>query len=125
MMAQAEANNLPVKGVVADIYAYEPDGRYDAIVLDSILHFEKADKAKELALLDKLAPTINENGYFFIFVHKSSKKEKELHKWFATVQSELTLVQEGYISMIYEEKSSGFRSEFEMYSFYLQRITNG
>ena len=122
MLAQAEVHNLPVKGVVADIYTYEPDNTFDAIVLDSILHFEKADKAKELALLDKLVPYINENGYFFIFVHKSPKKEKELHKWLASLQTKFAPVQDGYISMIYEEKSSGFRSEFEMYYFFLQRI---
>lgn len=122
MVAQAQANKLSVNGIVADIYEYEPDDTYDAIVLDSILHFEKADKTKELALLNKLSTYLNENGYFFIFVHKSPKKEKELHQWLATVQTAFAQVQDGYITMVYEEKRSGFRSEFQMYSFILQRI---
>jgi cyclopropane fatty-acyl-phospholipid synthase-like methyltransferase len=120
MRAQASAENLPVHGVVTDIYGYKPKGRYDAIVLDSILHFEKTDKAKELDLLNKLPAYLNNQGYLLIFVHKSAKKEKELLSWFESVQVVFTLVQDGYVNAIYEEKKSDFRTEFQMYSFNLQ-----
>lgn len=121
MLAQAAAEQLPVEGVVADFYAYEPDETYDAIVLDSILHFEKGDTAKELDLLNKLSAYLNEDGYLFIFVHKSRRKEKEIRDWFEQVQRMLTLRQNGYVDAIYEEKSTGFRTEFQMYMFILQR----
>ena len=121
MLTQAAAENLPVTGVVADFYEYELSETYDAIVLDSILHFEKGDKVKEIALLNKLSACLNEDGYLFIFVHKSSRKEKELHKWFEQVQTVFTLRQDGYVDAIYEEKSSGFRTEFQMYALFLQR----
>lgn len=122
MLAKAQTEKLPVNGVVADFYTWDIKEHYDAIVLDSILHFEKTDKTKELKLLDKLTACLNENGYLFIFVHKSTKKEKELHSWLARKQTILRLVQDGYCDAIYEEKSSRFKTEFQMYMFILQRI---
>ena len=52
MVARAEEKNLYVKGVVADLYEYELHDKFDAIVLDSILHFAEGDRRKEIALLD-------------------------------------------------------------------------
>lgn len=122
MLAQAKAEKLSVNGVVADFYAHDPAETYDAIVLDSILHFEKADKAKEINLLDKLSACLNVNGYLFVFVHKSAKKEKELHNWLQTKIGLFSMAEAGYVTAIYEEKSSGFRTEFQMYMFILQHI---
>ncbi|MCA9874824.1 MAG: class I SAM-dependent methyltransferase, partial [Anaerolineales bacterium] len=81
MLERARKGDLAVKGVVADIYEYELHDKYDAVVLDSILHFEKADKSKELALLNTLVNHLNENGFLFLFVHKSPKKEREVKRW--------------------------------------------
>lgn len=125
MVAQAEAGNLSVEGIVADFYVYEPNGRFDAIVLDSILHFEKGDKAKELNLLNRLSTYLNEGGHFFIFVHKSAKKEKELHNWLRIKRCLFSLVENGYVTAVYEEKASGFRAKFQMYMFILQRKATG
>ena len=78
MVERAQSRNLEVKGVVADIFRYQPSITFDAIVLDSILHFGKVEKGNELALLDKLVPFLNQDGFLFIFVHKSVAKENEL-----------------------------------------------
>jgi 2-polyprenyl-3-methyl-5-hydroxy-6-metoxy-1,4-benzoquinol methylase len=88
MLERAKNDNLTVNGVVADIYEYELRDKYDVVVLDSILHFEKADKSKELALLITLTNHINENGFLFLFVHKSPKKEREVKSWFKTIEAE-------------------------------------
>ncbi|MDH3675578.1 MAG: class I SAM-dependent methyltransferase [Anaerolineae bacterium] len=123
MLARAKARNLAVDGVVGNFHEYEPDGNFDAIVLDSILHFEPADRKKELALLDKVSSLINVNGHLFVFVHKSSKKEQELKNWLAGAKSEFDLIEEGYINYTYQEKATRFKSEFQFYMFIVQRVT--
>lgn len=122
MLARAAAQGLPVRGVVTDLHAYEFTHRFDAIVLDSILHFEKADREKELALLDKVAAHLQEGGYLCIFVHKSPQKEKELHTWLDGAEPNLVVAKDGYINYVYEEKRINFRSQFQFYMFIVQRI---
>ena len=46
MIERAQARELAVAGVVDNFHEYEPDGNFDAVVLDSILHFEPADRKK-------------------------------------------------------------------------------
>lgn len=123
MVARAEAQHLPVKGLVADFFEYQLPGEFEAIVLDSILHFGKAGKKKELALLDNCAAHIAPKGYLFIFIHKSAKKEKILQKWLADNDQSFTLVQEGNIDYIYEEESTGFKADSPFYMFFLQRTS--
>ena len=121
MHGRAQAANLPITGVVADFYTYEPEGEFDAIVLDSILHFGTAEREQELAMLNKLATHVAPQGYLFIFVHKAPAKEKELQQWLTHHSEVFTLVQDGYLDYTYEEKATNFRSSFQFYMFILQR----
>lgn len=118
---RAQAANLPITGVVADFYTYEPEGQFDAIVLDSILHFGTAEREQELTMLNKLANHVAPQGYLFIFVHKAPAKEKELQQWLAQHSEVFALVQDGYLDYTYEEKATDFRSSFQFYMFMLQR----
>lgn len=122
MLERAKSGNLTVSGVVADIYEYELHDKYDAVVLDSILHFEKADKSKELALLNTLINHINENGFLFLFVHKSPKKEKEVKRWFETVETAFEVAEESYIDYLYKEVATGFQSAFQYYMLVLKQV---
>lgn len=43
MREVAEAESLDVEGVVADICTYEPDQRFDIVILDRVLHMLAAE----------------------------------------------------------------------------------
>ena len=122
MVERAEKAELNVTGVVADIYAYKPDTTFDTIVLDSILHFGKVEKANELALLDKLVDYLNKDGFFFIFVHKSAAKEKELKKWLGRFESTFEIACEDYIDYTYEESTTDFKSSFQYFMLVLKKF---
>lgn len=122
MVATAQARGLAVSGVVADLFDYPLTELFDAIVLDSILHFAKADRERELALLNTLVAHISENGFLFLFVHRSPQKEKVLKSWYKSVKAAFDLVKEGHIDYVYEETVTQFRSEFQYYMLILQRI---
>ena len=121
MVASAEARSLPVQGVVADIFDYEPPQRFDAIVLDSILHFGKADREGEIALLNRMAAYVKPNGFLFLFVHRSRPKERILKGWFDEASADFSIAKEGYIAYTYEERTTGFQSQFDYYMLILRR----
>ncbi len=123
MLERAAKSELDVRRVVADLYEYKINNPFDAIVLDSILHFGKADRQKELALLNTLTNHINENGFLFLFIHKSPSKEKAVKNWFKTVEASFAIANEAYIDYVYEESASGFRSAFQYYMLVLRRRT--
>lgn len=123
MLAAAQSQNLAVTGIVADFYTYPLADTYDAIVLDSILHFGKADKSKELALLNAVAQQLNPNGYLFLFVHKSAQKERVLKTWRTSLSDTLSIVHEAYVDYVYKESVSGFQSKFQYYMLVLQQTS--
>jgi SAM-dependent methyltransferase len=51
MVDAATAEGLKVKGVVADIEAFEPPDQYDVVILDRVLHMLRDDTARERVLL--------------------------------------------------------------------------
>ncbi|MEZ4557070.1 MAG: hypothetical protein R2854_11590 [Caldilineaceae bacterium] len=53
-------------------------------MLDSMLHFEKADRAQELALLDRVAQHLRRTAIFASSFHKAPRKERELRRWLAS-----------------------------------------
>ena len=65
MLADAQKDGLAVEGVVADIVAYMPDGMFDVVVLDRVLHMLKEDEAKT-AVLHTAAIHLNPNGFILI-----------------------------------------------------------
>ena len=121
MLERAGQDDLHVEGVVADIYEYEPDGTFDAVVLDSILHFTGKDRVKELALLDRVASWVNGDGFLFIFVHKSRAREKILNTWMEGIKPSFKQIAKGYIDYRYEEKTSGFKTAFQYYMLLIRR----
>lgn len=121
LTTQAEKEGVQINGIVADFYEHQFSEPYDLIVLDSILHFEKNDRPKEIQLLNTLSDLLENSGYLIIFIHKSAKKEKVLMGWVKTNISRFNLLSSSYIDYVYEEKSSGFKSSFQMCMTVLQQ----
>ena len=124
MQAQAATESLSITGIVADFYNYQFDGTYDIVVLDSILHFEKNDRVKERDLLNRAKTFVKNGGILAIFVHKQKRPEKELQTWIESNKNELEILERGYVDQTYEEKTSGFKSVFQM-AMTLLRIQGG
>ena len=120
MLEHASAESLPINGIVADFYNYTFDDRYDVVVLDSILHFEKKDRENEIELLNKAKSLVNDGGYLAIFVHKQKRPEKEIQTWIESNKNDLNILERRYVDQAYEEKASGFKTVFQMAMFILQ-----
>ncbi len=72
-------------------------------------------------MLNTLINHLNENGFLFLFVHKSPKKEREVKHWFKTVEAEFEVAEESYIDYLYKEVTTGFQSAFQYYMLILKR----
>lgn len=121
MLASAQAQNLPLQGIVADFYSYPFSQTYDVVVLDSILHFQKKDLARELALLQTLTDQLNPGGLICCFVHKSKTKEQRLKAFFSQNWPDWEILVSQHIDYTYEEPESGFRSTSQFFMFLGQR----
>ncbi len=76
----AQIEDLKVKGIVADIYSYKISDEYDAVLLDSIIHFYKNDLVKEKKLLKKIIYELKSGGMLCNFMQKGAKREKVLKR---------------------------------------------
>ena len=109
MTERARARGLDVTGVVGDYYLFAFPEDYDAVVLDSILHFG-ADSDRELALLDRVFAHTKAGGHVFIFMQKSRAKERRLKGILDDLGDDWDLVEDREVDYVYEESRSGFRS---------------
>ena len=76
MLKVAQEENLKVTGEVWDIYTYKDISKYDIILLDSMLHFYKNDKEKEIDFLTRILQDMKQSAIICVMVLKSPASEK-------------------------------------------------
>ncbi len=102
---------LKLTGLVGDIYAFDNYPDFDIVLLDSMLHFEKRDKQKETALIDKIANRINKNGLICICIQDTGKKVKILKDTIDNSGIDFDILNDSSLIYKYEDKESGHKSE--------------
>lgn len=66
----AARENLPIKGVVADVVTYKPDGVFDIILIDRTLHM--LARPERRTVLKVMLDCVEENGWLLIAHEKSN-----------------------------------------------------
>ena len=70
LIEDAQAENLNIEGIVADLHDYEPDGDYDVVVMDRTLHMLSAET--RLRVLARICPVVREGGFVLIADEKNN-----------------------------------------------------
>lgn len=70
----ATREHLEIEGLVDDIYTHDNYYDFDIILLDSIFHFAKKDKDREISLILKISKQIKTNGLICFCIQNTSKK---------------------------------------------------
>ncbi len=70
MLEEAEAENLNIEGIVADLHDYTPAGEFDVVVIDRTLHMVDVDT--QMTVLGKIIPVVRNNGFVLIADEKSN-----------------------------------------------------
>ena len=65
MLEDAERESLKILGLTADVVEYVPEGGYDVVLLDRVLHMFKHDHER-IKILEKVSIATNSGGYILI-----------------------------------------------------------
>ena len=65
MLEEAEREGLDVRGVVADVVECQPEGEYDVVILDRVLHM-LSDDGQRTAVLRKASAATKPGGFILI-----------------------------------------------------------
>ncbi len=102
----AQANKLPAHGILGDIHAFNDYESYDIVLLDSMFHFAKKDKMKEIGLIQKISSKIKKGCALVFCIQDSKDKVGTLIN--ALEQKELIINKK--FSYTFEDKESGHKS---------------
>ena len=101
---------LNLTGIVKDIYAYNDFDKYDFILLDSMFHFAKNDKEKEIGLIKKIVSKIKNEGLIIVCIQDTGDKVEILNKAI-DFQKKLNRLTGKNFKYTFEDKESGHKSE--------------
>jgi tellurite methyltransferase len=111
MNAIAKAEHLHVDGILADIYTYDSYEDIDIVLLDSMFHFEKRDKERECALIEKIAHKIDKGSLICICIQDTGKKVKILKDTIDRSGVDFEILNDSSLIYAYEDKASGHKSK--------------
>ena len=101
---------LNLTGIVKDIYAYNDFDKYDFILLDSMFHFAKNDRKKEVKLIQNIVAGIA-NGALVVFcIQYSGDKVKILNQALEDGNQVKQILDKKFI-YTYEDSENGHKSE--------------
>ncbi len=75
----AKRENLSLKGIVTDIYKYSNYSEFDFVLLDSMFHFGKREREKEIGLLNRIIELVKPDTHITICIQNSGNKLEVLN----------------------------------------------
>lgn len=102
--------NLNVIGQVGDIYAFDRFSEFDIILLDSMFHFAKKDKEKEIGLIKKIISDMINGRLIVVCIQNTGDKVQILNKAIDSEKGRKRLIDKDF-KYIFEDNNSGHRSE--------------
>lgn len=98
MVNEAKDRGLRVKGVLADLYEFPIDPSFDYILLDSILHFYKRERDREVRLVHRIMSEMRVGAVLCILVSKSKTSEPILESTIEYGPGRWTVLRNSYAS---------------------------
>lgn len=113
----AKKENLPLLGIVDDIFNYSNFGEFEFILLDSMFHFGKKERVKETEFLNRVIAESKPNTLITICIQKTGRKLEILNSIISN-RNDLEITHQVELIYIYEDKESNHHSEtkYEMVS---------
>ncbi|SMG20452.1 Tellurite resistance protein TehB [Marivirga sericea] len=106
----AKVKNLSLTGKVGDIFSYNECQNYDIILLDSMFHFAKKDKAKEIALVQKIVSQIRRESLVIFCIQDNGEKVSILNTAIG-FEGKLKRLTDQKFVYTFKDQESGHKSE--------------
>ncbi|MBR9922805.1 MAG: class I SAM-dependent methyltransferase [Bacteroidetes bacterium] len=108
----ANAEGLRLVGQVGDVYAFEGFNKFDIILLDSMFHFTKKDKEKEVGFLQKIVKNLQAGSLLVVCIQDTGKKV-DILKQAIDVEKPLNRLADEKFQYTFEDSESGHQSVTE------------
>lgn len=82
MRRVAQAEKLDLAGLVADLYTFDDYRGYDFVLLDSMFHFGKKEKAREMGLIKSIVSKIKNGCRVIVCLQDTGNKVAVLNQAF-------------------------------------------
>lgn len=105
-----QVENLNLVGQVGDIYAFDCFNEFDIILLDSMFHFTKKDKEKEIGLIKKIISDLRNGSLIVVCIQDKGDKVEILNKAI-DFEKKLKRLTDKDFKYVFEDKDSGHKSE--------------
>lgn len=105
-----QSEKLDLDGQVGDIYAFDRFSEFDFVLLDSMFHFAKKDKEKEIGLIKKIVLDIRNGSHAIFCIQDTGDKVQTLNKAI-DVERKHKRVFDKELKYIFEDSDSGHKSE--------------
>ncbi|KAA3633305.1 MAG: methyltransferase domain-containing protein [Bacteroidetes bacterium] len=109
MLGKAAQEELNVQGICHDIYTLEIIDQYDYILLDSMFHFTKKDKVKEVTFIRKIIHDLRPGAVLCICIQDTGKKVSILKS--AVAENDVNLKEEVDFTYTFEDPGSDHSSK--------------
>lgn len=111
----AKKEKLPLKGIVRDIYEYSNYSEFDFVLLDSMFHFGKRDKEREITLVKRIIELVKPDTQITICIQNSANKLEALNSIVLEEQNIEILKREELIYEFKDEESNhSSTTDYEM-----------
>lgn len=105
-----ENENLDLVGQTGNIYTFDRFSEFDVVLLDSMFHFTKADKEKEIGLIKKIISDIRKGSLMVVCIQDTGDKVQTLNKAIDFERTHKRLADKK-LKYIFEDSDSGHKSE--------------
>ncbi len=97
MKKEAQAKNVEITGVVADMYEWHAFSDYDYIVLDNMFHFLKRDREKETVFIKNMLSKSSPNVLVVFCIQDKSKRVAVLDEIINAEETYHTLLTKSFV----------------------------
>ena len=102
--------NLDLVGQVGDIYAFDRFSEFDIVLMDSMFHFAKKDKEKEIGLIKKIVSEIRNGSLVVVCIQDTGDKVQTLNKAI-NFEKRLNRLADKEFKYVFEDSDSEHKSE--------------
>ncbi|MGB1204407.1 MAG: methyltransferase domain-containing protein [Chitinophagales bacterium] len=106
----SKAENLSLKGMVTDIFSFSDYKNFDFVLLDSMFHFAKKDRKKELLFIQKIISEIK-NGCFIVFCIQDTGKKVDILNEIIENNGIVTKLLDKKFTYLFEDKENSHTSK--------------
>lgn len=118
----SDREKLNLVALVDDIYQFDQFQDFNIILFDSMFHFEKRDRKREIDLIIKAASKIEKGGILCVCIQDTGSKVKIIKETIQNSIIDFEILSDSSLIYKYEDKASGHKSETKYLMYIIRKV---